>query len=54
MEAILLSAWVSLLVFSALGYAAGWVATRIVEDAVRARIAAQDGAESSGTTVKAS
>ncbi len=53
-EAILLSAWVSLLVFSALGYAAGWVATRIVEDAVRARIAAQDGAESSGTTVKAS
>ena len=43
-EAVLLSAWVSLVVFSALGYAAGWVAARIVEEAVRDRIAAQGSA----------
>ena len=52
-DVILLSAWVSLVVFSMLGYAAGWLAARIVEDAVRGRIAAEAAAQSSAPKVTA-
>jgi len=40
-EAVLYSAWCSLLAFAAIGCAIGWCAERIVEDAVNGRIAAE-------------
>jgi len=47
-ESILLAAWLSLLAFAAVGGVVGWVAGRIVEESVRARmkeaLAAEDGA----------
>ncbi len=42
-EAILRSAWMSLVIFSTVGCAAGWIAQRTIEEAVRARIAEQAG-----------
>ena len=44
-EAVLWTAWCSLLVFSAIGYVLGWLGQRIVEDSVRGRISAQVAAE---------
>ena len=38
-ESILLAAAASLWLFAALGYTAGWIAGRTVEEAVRSRIA---------------
>lgn len=38
-EPTLLTAWVSLLVFAAIGGVVGWIAGRAVEESVRARIA---------------
>lgn len=38
---MLLAAWLSLLVFTALGYAIGWVAARTVEESVQAEILAE-------------
>ncbi|OHB73344.1 MAG: hypothetical protein A2V70_00380 [Planctomycetes bacterium RBG_13_63_9] len=40
-ESVLWSAWCSLLVFAAVGYLVGWIAGRIVEDSVRARISSR-------------
>ena len=40
-ETILLTGWVSLLAFASLGYVVGWIAERIVEDAVRMQVAAE-------------
>ena len=40
-EAILFAAWCSLLVFAAVGYFVGWIASRTVEESVAARIRAQ-------------
>jgi len=37
-DAILLGAWQSLLVFAAVGYVAGWIAGRIVEESVNSTI----------------
>lgn len=37
-ESVLLTAWLSLLAFAAIGGVVGWVAGRIVEESVRARI----------------
>ena len=34
-EAILLTAWLSLLVFAPVGYLVGWIACRTVEESVR-------------------
>jgi xanthine/CO dehydrogenase XdhC/CoxF family maturation factor len=39
--AVLFTAWVNLLVFSAVGYVIGWIAGKTVEESVRARIAAE-------------
>jgi hypothetical protein len=40
-EGILLAAWCSLLVFASLGYVIGWIAERIVDEAVNAGIQAR-------------
>lgn len=40
-ESVLWSVWLSLLVFSVVGYLIGWVAEKIVEDSVRGRISAE-------------
>jgi len=40
-EPVLLAAWLSLLAFAAAGYLIGWLAQRIVEEAVSSRIAAE-------------
>jgi hypothetical protein len=40
-DAILFGAWVSLVVFAALGYVIGWIAGRAVEESVAARIAGE-------------
>jgi len=47
-QSILLAAWLSLLVFAAVGGVVGWIAERAVEESVRSRIkdalAAEEGA----------
>jgi len=40
-ESILSAAWCSLLLFTAIGYALGWIAGKTVDDSVRASIAAE-------------
>jgi hypothetical protein len=40
-DSVLFAAWVSLLVFSAVGYVAGWIAGRIVQESVGAVISAE-------------
>jgi uncharacterized membrane protein YdjX (TVP38/TMEM64 family) len=40
-EAVLLTAWCSLLAFAAAGYLVGWMAQRIVDEAVGGRIASE-------------
>ena len=40
-EAVLFAAWCSLLVFASLGYLFGWIAGRIVDEAVRRKIQAR-------------
>ena len=37
-DSVLLVAWMSLLVFAAVGWVVGWVAQKTVEDSVRARL----------------
>ena len=46
-EAILFAAWCSLLVFASLGYFFGWIAGRIVDDAVHSEIQARLAQETS-------
>ena len=53
-ESILLAAWLSLLAFAAIGGVIGWVAGRVVEESVRARIkealaAEEEAANATGT-----
>jgi hypothetical protein len=48
-EKTLLVAWTSLLAFAAAGLLIGWVATRIVDEEVRGRIAAEPGGAKPGT-----
>jgi hypothetical protein len=38
---LVLAAWLSMIVFAAVGYAIGWIAGQAVEESVNARIAAQ-------------
>ena len=40
-ESILWTAWLSLLLFSVIGLIIGWIAGRIVEESVNARLAAE-------------
>jgi hypothetical protein len=40
-ESILRTAWLNLLLFSAIGLVIGWIAGRIVEESVNARLAAE-------------
>jgi NhaP-type Na+/H+ or K+/H+ antiporter len=40
-NAVLLSAWLSLLVFAPLGYFLGWLGGWIVDDAMKTRVAAE-------------
>lgn len=40
-ETILFGAWLSLLVFAAFGYLAGWIAERIVDESVRSQVTAE-------------
>jgi len=40
-EAVLLAAWLSLLAFAAAGYVIGWLAQRVVDEAVETRIASE-------------
>ena len=40
-DAVLLTAWWSLLVFAAVGYVVGWIAGRTVEESLSATIEAQ-------------
>ena len=39
-DSVLLSAWLTLLAFSVVGYVAGWIAERVVAESVRGTIAA--------------
>jgi hypothetical protein len=46
-DRVLLSAWFSLVMFSAVGYIVGRIAAQTVEESVRAKISAQLGQEES-------
>jgi hypothetical protein len=56
-ETILLTGWINLVAFAALGYAVGWIAERIVAEAVRMQVAAElpreEGTERSERVVSA-
>ncbi len=52
-ESILRTAWLSLLLFSVIGLVIGWIAARIVEESVNARLAAELAAKSEGGGRKA-
>lgn len=47
-EAILWSAWLSLLLFSIIGLVIGWIAGRIVEESVSARLVTEMNTQSEG------
>ncbi len=49
-EAVLWTAWCSLLAFAAVGYVIGWVAGKTVEESVRGRISAELAAEQPAET----
>lgn len=52
-DAILETAWVSLVVFAVLGLGIGWIAQRVVDEEVRSRIAAESDAQEPASPGKA-
>ena len=52
-DAMLFSAWCSLLVFAAVGYAIGWIAGRTVEESVSSVIEAELAREESSDNTEA-